>query len=260
LRKIIVKAAVGLAACALALLPPGSRANAPERQALWLTVQACVADFRLTGAPFPCLMVDLNGGEARGYVVLRAPFDPDTILTPTRKVSGIEDPWLRSRAAPNYFADAWRERTLLEGPDGRPPATDDFALAVNSELTRSQDQFHIHLGCLAPSIIRWVPAVAPRLPVGAWTRVGASTPVGSFWALRTGREDPKDVRPLRLAAEAMGGRVNFARMTMLVAEVRIAGRAETLILVSYPSASSSASAESMLDPACTGEARASAAK
>ena len=249
----MVKAAVGLAACALGLLPSGSHADAPERQALWLAVQACVADFRLTGSPFPCLMVNLGAGEARGYVVLRAPFDPDTILTPTRKVSGIEDPWLRSRAAPNYFADAWRARELLEGPDGRPPAPDDFALAVNSELTRSQDQFHIHLGCLAPSIKRWLPAVAPRLPVGAWTRVGA------FRALRTGRKDPTDLRPLRLAAEIAGGRVNFARMTMLVAEVRIAGRAETLILVSYPGVSSAAPAESMLDPACTGEERASAA-
>jgi CDP-diacylglycerol pyrophosphatase len=254
LGKIMVKAAVGLAACALAPLPSGSRASAPERQALWLTVQACVADFRLTGAPFPCLMVNLKAGEARGYVVLRAPFDPDTILTPTRKVSGIEDPWLRSRAAPNYFADAWRARALLKGPDGRPPAPGDFALAVNSELTRSQDQFHIHLGCLAPSIKRWLPAVASRLPIGAWIRAGA------FRGLRTGQEDPTDVRPLRLAAEAMGGRVNFARMTMLVAEVRIAGRAETVILVSYPDASDAASAESVLDSDCTGEPRASAAK
>lgn len=251
MRKILAKSAVGLAACAVALVSPASRANAPERQALWLAVHACVADYKLTGAAFPCLMVDLKGGERRGYVVLRAPLDPDTILTPTRKVSGIEDPWLRSRAAPNYFADAWRARSVVQGPDAAP---DDFALAVNSERTRSQDQFHIHLGCLAPAVKRWLPALAPRLPVGAWTRAGA------FWALRTGSEDPAEVRPLRLAAEAIGVRMNFARMMMLVSQVRIAGRAETLILVAYPDASGEPSSESMLDPTCGDGSRASAAR
>ena len=44
------------------------------RDALWLTVQACVVDATLTGAPFPCLLVDMAAGEARGYAVLRAPF------------------------------------------------------------------------------------------------------------------------------------------------------------------------------------------
>jgi len=253
LRKILVNCAVGLAACALALLPPVSQADAPDRQALWLAVQACVADAKLVGAAFPCLAVNMKDGRARGYVVLRAPFDPDTILSPTRKVSGIEDPWLRSPTAPNYFADAWRARTLLKGPDGRPPAPEDFALAVNSELTRSQDQFHIHLGCLAPAVKGWLAARAPRVRVGAWTHIGA------FLALRA-PENPEDVRPLRLAAKAFGGRANYGRMTMLVTESRIDGRVETLILVSEPAGGSAASAESLLDLGCAGEPRASAAK
>ena len=33
------------------------------RNALWLTVQACVVDATLTGAPFPCLLVDMAAGE-----------------------------------------------------------------------------------------------------------------------------------------------------------------------------------------------------
>ena len=44
-----------------------------HRMALWQVVRACVADYKLTGAPFPCLEVDLSGGEARGNVVLRPP-------------------------------------------------------------------------------------------------------------------------------------------------------------------------------------------
>ena len=44
-----------------------------HRMALWQVVRACVADYKLTGAPFPCLEVNISGGEARGDVVLRAP-------------------------------------------------------------------------------------------------------------------------------------------------------------------------------------------
>ncbi len=245
-------ALIGLAACGLALPPPGSRAHSPARQALWLAVRACVADFKLIGAAFPCLRVDLKGGEERGYVVLRDP--PDTILTPTRRVVGIEDPWLQSREAPNYFDDAWRARRLLKGPDGRPLTRDDFALAVNSALTRSQDQFHIHLGCLAPAVERWLPVLAPELPVGAWTRVGVPIAGASFSALRTGRAIGADVEPIRLAAEAMGGKINLARTTMLVAEIGIGASKEAVILVSD---SGRTSAETMLDPACSGPSRAS---
>ncbi len=252
--------AVGLVACGLALSAVGSVAGAPRRQALWLTVQACVADHKLTGAAFPCLLVDLDGGEERGYVVLRDPFGPDTILAPTRRVTGIEDPWLRSPQAPNYFAAAWRARPLLKGPGGRPPAPDGFALAVNSALARSQDQFHIHLGCLAPALARKLPILAAKLPVGAWTRVGVAIEGSSFWALRAGRTDPQDIEPVRLAVEAIGGKRNLARTTLLVTELRVGRSEESLILVSDAGQSGSlqeASAESLLDPACSGPSRAS---
>jgi CDP-diacylglycerol pyrophosphatase len=258
LRKILVNSVVGLIACGVALAPLGSPAASRSRQALWVVVQACVADFRLIGAAFPCLKVDLNGGEERGYVVLRDPLGPpDTILAPTRKVAGIEDPWLRSPGAPNYFADAWRARPLLERPGGPLPAPDPFALAVNSALSRDQDQFHIHLGCLAPAVRRWLPDFVRRLPVGAWTRIGLFAASASLWALRTGQADLEDVEPVRLAAEAMGGRANLARMSILVTRLRIAGSEEAVILASYAGASGSlrpASAESMLDPTCSGRA------
>ena len=252
MRNILFNFAIGLAACGLALSPPNSLADSPERQALWLTVQTCVADYRLTGAAYPCLLVDLSGGEEGGYIVLRDP--PQTILSPTHRVTGIEDPWLQSRTAPNYFDDAWRARRLLKGPGGLPPAPDDFALAVNSALTRSQDQLHIHLGCLAPAVERWLPVVAPKLPLGAWTRVGVPIAGASFSALRTGRAMGADVEPIRLAAEAMGGKINLARTTMLVAEVRIGASQEAVILVSN---SGRTSAEEMIDPACSGPSRAS---
>ncbi|MBV8797428.1 MAG: hypothetical protein JO136_21025, partial [Hyphomicrobiales bacterium] len=48
-----------------------------HRTVLWQVVRACVADYKLTGTPFPCLEVNLSGGEDLGTVVLRPPFLED---------------------------------------------------------------------------------------------------------------------------------------------------------------------------------------
>ncbi len=86
--------------------------------ALWQVVRAYVADYKLTGAPFPCLEVNIAGGEARGNVVLRAPLQDETLLVPTRRITGVEDPLLRSPGAPNYFDAASRARSLLNSRTG----------------------------------------------------------------------------------------------------------------------------------------------
>jgi CDP-diacylglycerol pyrophosphatase len=255
-RSLVIKVALGFTVLGFASLSLGLFSASPGRLTLWLAIRACVIDFRLTRSPFPCLRVDLTGGEERGYVVLRAPLGPsDTILSPTRRVIGLEDPWLRSREAPNYFAAAWRARPLLAGRGGKPPEPNAFALAANSALMRSQEQFHIHLGCLAPALQRWLPMVAPKLPLGAWTRVDIPIAGAAFWGLRIERADLSDVDPLQLAAEGLGDKIrNLTRLTIIVAGVRIGDSDESVILASYSSASgmlSEASAESMVDPDCS---------
>ncbi len=99
----------------------GAYAMELHRMALWQVVRACVADTKLTGKPFPCLKVDLSGGEAQGSVVLRPPLSDDTILAPTRRITGVEDPFLQSPEAPNYFDAAWRARAFLKGANGHEP-------------------------------------------------------------------------------------------------------------------------------------------
>ena len=110
---------VSIAAAVTAVTAFATLATGLDRLALWQVVRACVADYKLTGAPFPCLEVDLSAGEERGDVVLRPPLLHDTILAPTRKIVGIEDPFLQSPEAPNYFDAAWRARSFLKGPDGQ---------------------------------------------------------------------------------------------------------------------------------------------
>ena len=152
--------------------------------ALWQVVRACVADYKLTGTPFPCLEVNLAGGEELGNVVLRPPLLDDTILAPTRRIKGVEDPFLRSPEAPNYFDAAWRARTFLKDADGEAPERDAIALFVNSAIVRTQDQLHIHVGCLLPYARRTLAAAAPKVPMGEWAQIGPVVPHTMFWAYR----------------------------------------------------------------------------
>lgn len=189
-------AVVGLIGCCLTLATLSGPAASLARQALWQTIRACVTDFKLTGAAFPCLRVDLTGGEDRGYVLVRAPFGlSDTVLAPTRKVVGVEDAWLQLPAAPNYFEAAWRTRPQFDGADGRPVQPDDFALAVNSALTRSQDQLHIHLGCLVPATKHRLSRLASELPIGAWTASAASLTAQSYGHCDPGGQTSRGLSP-----------------------------------------------------------------
>ena len=104
-------------------------------------------------------------GDERGYVLLRAPWGaPDLILAPTRKIVGVEDPSLQTSEAPNYFEDAWNARAFLSEGRQKPLARNDVVLAVNPRPWRSQDQLHIHIGCLSRRMRQRLQTLAPELP------------------------------------------------------------------------------------------------
>ena len=207
-----------------------------QRHALWPVVQACVATYRLIGSPFPCLKVDLQGGEGRGFVVLRPPIgEPDTILSPIRHVTGVEDPFLQSPDAPNYFADAWDARSLLDSDGPIDPTR--VALVVNPAIVRSQDQMHIHIACLVPEAATVLRVFAPRAPIGEWAKLGALIPHSVFWIYRTGQADLAGVYPFRLAAEGLAGMARSrADVTIAVASVPMDGTDEFVVLATYVNA------------------------
>jgi CDP-diacylglycerol pyrophosphatase len=208
-----------------------------HRMVLWEVVRACVADYKLTGTPFPCLEVDLAGGEALGSVVLRPPLLEDTVLAPTRRIKGIEDPFLQSPEAPNYFAAGWRARTFLKSADGQEPERDEIALFVNSAVVRTQDQLHIHVGCLRPYARATLAAAAPKVPMGEWAQIGPVVPHTMFWAYRIPDADLANVNPFRLAAEVVAGKTKDpGDLTVVVAGVRVENADQFLILASYAKA------------------------
>ena len=225
-----------------------------DRMVLWQVVRACVADFKLTGTPFPCLEVDLSGGEERGNVVLRPPLLDDTVLAPTRKIVGIEDPFLQSPGAPNYFDAAWQARTFLKDAYGRVPEREEIALVVNSDAVRGQDQLHIHVGCLLPSARLALATAAAKVPIGGWARIGAVIPHTTFWGLRILGSDLSNVNPFRLAAQAVAGKTKGpGDLTIAIVGVRVDSDDEFLILASYakaPGAWWPVGSGDLLDPGC----------
>lgn len=135
---------------ALGLLVSIGPAGAGNPSALWQIVHGkCVPDEEATHDPAPCRAVELTHGFAvlkdiRGLY--------QYLLIPTQRVSGIDDPAILDPHAPNYWQSAWDARNYLEQLVGRPLARDVLSLAINSAFGRTQDQLHIHIDCISPSV------------------------------------------------------------------------------------------------------------
>ena len=236
---LVAAALVGSAAFAYA-------ANFASRTALWQVVRACTLDKSTLGSPLPCLEVNLDGGAERGFAVLRPPFGaPDTILTPTRRILGLEDPALQAPDAPNYFALAWAARRYLPGRE--PPADERVALAVNSTLARSQDQLHIHIGCLTADFAQRLREQGLGPKPGVWRRGPDLGRKLEFWTYRSGSRDWAGLQPFRLARDLVGDERALARTTLAV--VAAGGEYVVVALRSRPGGWY-AQAEDVIDGRC----------
>ena len=221
------------------------------RDTLWRVVRSCVGNYSVTGLAFPCLAVDLTGGEAKGWVVLRPPIgDPDTILAPTARIIGVEDPKLQDPGAANYFASAWSAREFVPG-EGAPLASE-TAVVVNSKFSRTQDQLHLHIGCLNPTVRANLRKLAPGLSVGVWTRDDRMAPGWrETWVLRTGLSDAHALQPFRRVYEIAPDTQRMARLLVAVATAPTQGRDEFVIIAVQSIAKSDPGAEEVVEPSCS---------
>ena len=96
---------------------------------------------------------------------------------------------------------------MIKTPDGAPPAREQIALIVNSAGVRTQDQLHIHIGCLLPHVRRFLANAAPSMPLDAWRPVGLVKPHEILWGLRVRSGDLEGVNPFRLVHRAFDGAV-----------------------------------------------------
>jgi CDP-diacylglycerol pyrophosphatase len=139
---ILVLAGVGV----IAKLLIGNR----DPDALWKTVHGrCVPDQANQGNPAPCIFVDLSKHWA---VFKDARGKAQSLLIPTDRVTGIEDPRILAPEAPNYWQAAWEARRLVGRLAPRDLSDDEFAFAINSKVARSQEQLHIHIDCIRADV------------------------------------------------------------------------------------------------------------
>jgi CDP-diacylglycerol pyrophosphatase len=146
---------------------------------------------------------------------------------------GVEDASLEAVDAPNYFEDAWNARAMLAASGRAPPPRDEVALAVNSSLARTQDQLHIHIGCISNEVKRSIEAIEPELSPTRWQRL--NRPIGGFifWARRIDQDTLAGVNPFRLASEGLPiASEDRGNVTIVVAGARSAqGRDGFVLLV-----------------------------
>ncbi len=244
-----------LIALAILVATAGMGADAGGRGLLWRVVQTCMANHYVTGGAFPCLQVNLDGGAASGYAVLRAPLeDRHVILAPTVRTVGIEEGRLRAADAPDYFQDAWSVRHFVTDGLARPPARDDLAMAVNSKLGRSQDQLHIHVDCIRSSVKQSLQRQMPSLRTQGWTQISVAPHAPRYWAMAIAKEDLAGVNVFDLVANGL--KIDADRMddtTIVVAGSNAVRNAPGFVILARqraPHSFDEAHGEALLNHSC----------
>lgn len=162
------------------------------------------------------------------------------VLTALEEIPGIEDPELLSPDAPNFFADAWRERHWLLGArKGDDDAPDGFALGLNSEYVRSQDRLHVHMACLRPDVQR---ALAPRVLAvnpNRFARLNFRLGGRPVWAMRIDAANTIDFNPIEVLHDNLPvARAKMGSHTLIAVRERLPdGRPTIILLTNLPQGS-----------------------
>lgn len=204
----------------------GSAAPAhADPDALWQLVNdQCVPDLVQRADPAPCVAVDLSSGRDRGYAVLKDPNGPrQFLLVPTARIPGIESPVLLDPATPNYFAEAWRVRSFTEAAAGGALPREWVGIAVNSAVSRTQNQLHLHIDCLRADVHEALAGNAAAVgPV--WAPFPVPLVGRHFSAIAVDAEVLDAHNPFRLLADGFpGAGADMGSHTMVVAGTRDAG-------------------------------------
>jgi CDP-diacylglycerol pyrophosphatase len=223
-----------------------------DRLALWTIVHGeCVAKARQGQGTAPCERVDLSRGEDYGAALLKDRVGIAQFLAiPTRRVTGIEDPFVLDSAAPDSFAFAWAARDALAIKLGGPLPREDISIAVNSEFARSQDQLHLHLDCLDKGV-----AAALAGDLGSfdetWRPMAEPLKGRVYWARRVLSDDLSGVRPLALLADGVrDARAHMALESLAVVGATFAGKPGFVLLADQAELAAGGHAEDLQDHDC----------
>ncbi len=182
-----------------------------QRDALWQVVEGlCVPMNATFGISLPCLKVD----STRRFVVIRAPGDETHIIVvPTQRIAGIESPALFSPDTPNLWAIAWNERSWVSGAAGRSLEWSDIGMAINSSVSRTQDQLHIHVDCVDPRLKHMLANHAKNIS-GRWSEFDLPPWAGRYRVKRIGHAELDRGIFQMVADEIAGAREHMGLQTI----------------------------------------------
>jgi CDP-diacylglycerol pyrophosphatase len=209
---------LALLAFASHLLGPIDATIAKNPGALRRVVEACVLNHELTGAAFPCAEVNEGSEPIGGFVVLRAPLEQTHILVvPTTRIVGIEDLRLMAPDAPNFFEDAWKARHYVLEDAPHELTRDDIGLAINSKSGRTQDQLHIHVGCVRMNVRHALELSGAKMPFNVWAPIRLNADGAQYRLLKLKSDYLQDINVFKLAAQGLAIHpTEFHKMTIAV--------------------------------------------
>ena len=222
------------------------------RDALWKIMHdRCVPDEQAHGNPAPCARVDLDGGLDKGYVILKDRVGvAQYLLIATRKIAGIESPDILAAGSPNYWVEAWQNRTYVSAAAKHDLAWDRIGLAINSQPARSQDQFHIHIDCLQPDVRASLAAHGGEIGT-AWAELPFDLHGGHYFARRLAAAELASDPFTLLASGVAGAAQHMGEETLVVAGVSFGvGRNGFVLLASRAAPGHPAHGEDLLDHSC----------
>jgi CDP-diacylglycerol pyrophosphatase len=237
-----------LAATSLPLGHAAPAAPDPGRDVLWAALKTCVLAKRLANRTFPCLAVDLGEADRPGTAVLRAPGEPThSVLMPTDTVAGLEAPVLRGPAGAAYWRAALAARPVVSDALKGKLSPGEVGLAVNSARGRSQDQLHIHLDCLKPSVLRAVRTHGRQIR-RSWGRFPVPLAGDRYYALRVPEAEAAQFNPFAALHSLPGARPDLHRTSFAALATPPGDPEPGFILLAYRAPN--ASAEDVMDHSC----------
>jgi len=220
-----------------------------HRDALWIVLQSCVIAKKTAGISFPCLNVNLGSSTDPGFAALRAPLSATRVLVmPIEKVEGIESPILQRPDASAYWRAALGARQYVTDALGARVPLSDVAMAVNSSMGRSQDQLHIHVDCVQPSVRSALRQHASAFGT-RWAPLPFSLLGARYFGRKVAAQDVEAFNPFASLASLPGARKDLRATSMALVGAPADDPSGGFYVLAYRGSRSPV--ENLLDPSCS---------
>ncbi len=215
---------------------------APAPNSLWSLAQCCSR--HLYSNP-GCRAYN----AADEYIILKdnSPAKPAAyLIIPTKQIAGIEDKQIFLRPVADFWEYAWQYAQLvLKKPAGA------IGLAINSVHGRTQNQLHIHIACILPSVAHVLEMHAQEVAVQPATPARlALGPARHIYRVVKAVGLAGGDSPFNLVAAMPGAKADMGDQSIAVVGADTPGM--FYILDTVAEGTNPGSAEELLDQTCGG--------